>query len=111
MTPEIIASLIFIFSFLGISWIVFPKLPSLDTLPEKKESEISKIKRKLREINPLKNFQREIFLEKIISRVRIFALKVDNLTFRWLRELRAKQKEKFDSYWDEIKKAKKQKPV
>ncbi|MFN4160896.1 MAG: hypothetical protein ACK4FW_02765, partial [Stenotrophomonas sp.] len=66
---------------------------------------------KLKEVNPFKNFSFDIFLQKMIFKVRILSLKVDNLTFNWLRKLREKylQKKKKDNYWEEIKKAKQEK--
>lgn len=100
-----------IFSFLGISVIIGRKAKEISPLlEEKEESFFPKFKRKLKEINPFKNFSLEIFLQKIIFPIRILSLKIDNLTFNWLRKLRQKyqerkEKEK-DNYWEEIKKAK-----
>lgn len=68
-----------------------------------KESAISRFKKKVKELNPLKNFSFEIFLQKWIARIRILSLKVDNLTFNWLKKLREKQKKKLDDYWEKIK--------
>jgi hypothetical protein len=106
---EIFAFFALIFSFFGISFIVWRKIPLLSTLPEeKKESFFQKLKRKLVEKNPFKKFSLEIFLQKIIFPFRIFILKLDNLTFNWLRKLREKYQEKKrkekDNYWEEIKK-------
>jgi len=68
-----------------------------------KESAISRFKKKVKELNPLKNFSFEIFLQKWLTRIRILSLKVDNLTFNWLKKLREKQKKKLDDYWEKIK--------
>lgn len=108
---QLIAFLVLIFGFLGILVLVGKKLPELVLVSEeKKESYLEKLKRKIKEINPFKNFSLEIFLQKIVFQIRILSLKIDNLTFNWLRELRQKyqqrkQKEK-DDYWEKIKTAK-----
>lgn len=108
---QVIAFSILIFSFLGILIIVCQKLSQLSSFTEeKRESYLIKIKRKLKEVNYFKNFSLEIFLQKIIFPIRILSLKIDNLTFNWLRKLRQryqerKKKEK-DNYWEEVKKAK-----
>jgi hypothetical protein len=106
---EIFAFLTLIFSFLGISVIVWRKIPVLSTLPEeKKESFFQRLKRKLVEKNPFKKFSLEVFLQRVIFPIRILILRLDNLTFNWLRKLREKYQEKKkrekDTYWEEIKK-------
>lgn len=109
---ELIAIIILISSFSGMVFIVFRKIPILLTLPEtlpKHESLIFKLKNKLKRLNPFKNFSFEIFLQKIISRIRILSLKIDNYTFNLLKELREKSQNKLkkrDNYWEEIKKIK-----
>jgi len=51
----------------------------------------------------------EIFLQRILSKIRILTLKLENKTGSWLQKLREKsQKKKFkenDNYWKEIKKS------
>jgi hypothetical protein len=98
---------ILIFSFSGISFIFLRKVPLLLSFEFPKESALSRFKSKLKELNPFKNFSLDIFLQKWIARIRILSLKVDNLTFNWLKKLREKQKkkEKRDDYWEKIKKA------
>lgn len=115
---ELIALIILIASLLGIGVISFRKIPVLLTLPEieirKEEGLILKLKKIIERINPFKNFSYEIFLEKILRKVRIFTLKTDNKTFNWLRKLKEKyQKKKIgkkDNYWEEIKKIKNEPP-
>lgn len=108
---ELFVFIIFTFSFLGISIIVGRRLPELSFFSEEKEqSLLVKLKGKFKKINPFKNFSLEIFLQKIIFPIRILSLKIDHLTFKWLRKLKQrhqekKQKEK-DNYWEEIKKEK-----
>jgi hypothetical protein len=106
---EIFAFFTLIFSFLGMSAIVWRKIPLLSNLPEeKKENFFQILKRKLVEKNPLREFSFEIFLQKVIFPIRILILKLDNLTFNLLKKLREKYQEKKkkekDNYWEEIKK-------
>jgi hypothetical protein len=103
---DLIFFLIFLFSFFGMFFIFFRKIPLLLSFEFPKESAIERLKNKLRELNPLKNFSLYIFLQKLITRIRILSLKIDNLTFNLLRILREKQKkkEKKDDYWEKIKK-------
>jgi hypothetical protein len=94
---------ILIFSFSGMFFIFLRKVPLVLAFEFPKESAISRFKKKVKELNPLKNFSFEIFLQKWIARIRILSLKVDNLTFNWLKKLREKQKKKLDDYWEKIK--------
>jgi hypothetical protein len=94
---------ILIFSFFGMFFIFLRKVPLVLAFEFPKESAISRFKKKVKELNPLKNFSFEIFLQKWIARIRILSLKVDNLTFNWLKKLREKQKKKLDDYWEKIK--------
>jgi hypothetical protein len=97
---------IFILSFFGMFFIFFRKVPLILVFEFPKESAISKFKKKIGELNPFKNFSFEVFLQKWIAKIRILSLKVDNLTFNWLKKLRERQKkkEKKDDYWEKIKK-------
>jgi hypothetical protein len=97
---------ILIFSFFGMFFIFLRKVPLVLAFEFPKESAISRFKKKVKELNPFKNFSFEIFLQKWLTRIRILSLKVDNLTFNWLKKLREKQKkkEKKDDYWEKIKK-------
>jgi len=132
----LIAAIIFIFSIFGMGMVIFRKIPVLLTLPEtpieKEESLILKLKKIIERINPFKNFSLELFLEKILRKIRILTLKTDNKTFSWLRKLKeiyqkktttrpppeggsesqpsaGPQIEKNDDYWEELKKATKNK--
>jgi len=106
-------SIILLTSFFGMFFIFYRKIPLMLTFEFPKKSAILKIKHKIKELNPLKDFSLEIFLQKWIARIRIFSLKVDNLTFNWLKKLRERQilkekllkkKEKSEDYWEKIKK-------
>ena len=111
---ELIAISILIGSLLGIGVILIRKIPVLVELPEviKKPSGEPfwlKLKRKIKNIPGFKSFSYEIFLQKLLSRIRILTLKTDNKTSSWLQRLREKsRKQKFqdnDNYWEEIKKS------
>ena len=113
---ELIAIIILVFSLLGMGVIILRKIPILVTLPEvvpkkKKESLISRLKKEIKKINPFRNFSYEIFLQKILSKIRILSLKAENRTFNWLQKLREKSKKEKenDDYWQEIKKSTKSK--
>lgn len=115
ITLKLIAIFIWISSFFGLIVIIFRKIPVLVTLPElepKKEREnlISRLKRSIKKINPFKSFSYEIFLQKILSKIRILSLKAENRTFNWLQKLREKSKKKYDDYWEKLKKSTKNRP-
>ena len=66
------------------------------------------MKERLKKLNPFRNFSYEIFLQKILTKIRILSLRTDNKTFNWLQKLREKNQkkkiEKEDNYWEEVKK-------
>lgn len=113
---ELIVALTLILSALGIIAFVWRKIPVLVKIPEdsleKTESLALKLKRKFKESNPFKGFSYEIFLQKLLTKVRILSLKTDNKTFHWIQNLREKAKKKRrgqdDDYWEEVKKIKKE---
>lgn len=118
MNSELIAGIILFCSLLGMGAIILRKIPVLVELPEviKKPSGEPfwpKLKRKIKNTSGLKSFSYEIFLQKLLSRIRILTLKTDNKTSNWLQRLREKSKKnKFqenDNYWEEIKKSTKNK--
>lgn len=108
---EFIAKITLVASVIGVGAILFRKIPVLLTLPEtfeQGESFISKFKKGFEKNNPFKDFSYEIFLEKVLRKIRILTLKTDNKTFDWLNKLREKvQKKKIeenDNYWKKIRK-------
>lgn len=112
MSYQIITQLLFLGSSLGICIVVFRKIPVLLNLPETesegvKENFTLKLIRKIKEINPWKNFSYEIFLQKILTKIRILSLKTDNQTSNLLQRLRTKYRQKKveqnDNYWEKIK--------
>jgi len=114
---ELIAIVILIGSIFGMGVILVRKIPILRTLPiERKlprENLFSKLKNKIIILNPLKSFSTEIFLQKVLSKIRILTLKIESKTANWLAKLREKSKKKKklenDNYWEEFKKSTKNK--
>ena len=114
MNFELVAIIILFGSFLGMAAIISRKIPVLAELPEVparaiRKDTLSKLKEKIKVLNPFKSFSYEIFLQKLLSKIRILSLKTDNKTFNWLQKLREKSKRKKikenDNYWEELKKS------
>jgi hypothetical protein len=109
---ELIATIILFGSLAGMGIIIFRKIPVLvqltEVLPEKRESMGLKLKEGIKNFNPLKNFSYEVFLQKILSKIRILSLRTENKTYNWLKRLRmrAKIRKNLDAdYWEEIRKS------
>jgi hypothetical protein len=111
---KIAAFIIFFSSGIGLGSIILRKIPVLNSLPEfafqvKEPELISKLRMKIKEVRFFKSFSYEIFLQKILTRIRILSLKTDNKTFSLLQRLREKTQKKKerenDNYWEEIQKA------
>ncbi len=104
-----IATFLFFFSFFGILTILWKKIPDLIVLPEEgKESftqrTIKKLKEKILKTKILKSSFWFLTLEKVLRKIRILSLKVDNFTFHLSRKLKERAKEKKeDDFWDKIK--------
>ena len=114
MNFELVVIIILFGSFLGMGAIISRKIPVLMELPEipardSWKDTLSKLKEKIKILNPFKSFSYEIFLQKLLSKIRILSLKTDNKTFNWLQKLREKSQKKKnlenDNYWEEIKKS------
>jgi len=111
---ESIAIIIFIGSLLGIGIIIYKKLPVLLELPGTAlvKSNWKERLAGVKDLSPLKDFSSEIFLQKILSKVRILTLKTDSKTSTWLQRLRERsQKNKIkeeDNYWEKVKKSTKE---
>ena len=115
MSFNLITLLVFIFSSLGIIIMVFRKIPILVELPESpevlpREKFYLRLKAKIKDVPFLRSLSFDIFLQKILSKIRVLSLKTDNKTFNWLQKLRNKsQEDKFgkdDNYWQEIRNSK-----
>lgn len=111
---ELIATIILILSLIGIGIILLRKIPVLVELPEKTEETSRenlwlKLKEKIKNIPTFKSFSFEIFLQKILSKVRVLTLKIENKMAFWLQKLRErsqkKKTEENDNYWQELKKS------
>lgn len=112
---ETIAQIILFISFVGIAVIIVRKIPVLAKLPMQKPSVpepypnswSEKLIRKIKNFPGLKSFSLEIFLQKILSKIRILSLKADSKTFNLLQKLREKTQKKKnlenDDYWKELK--------
>ena len=98
-------------SFLGLAILVFRKIPLLVKMPavareSKDEDSFLKLREKIKSVPGLKSFSFEIFLQKIISKIRVLSLRTERKTFHWLERLRAKNKRKKledNNYWEELK--------
>ncbi|MDD4625364.1 MAG: hypothetical protein WCX23_03820 [Candidatus Paceibacterota bacterium] len=131
MNFQILAQIVLVTSFLGLAAIILKKMPLLaeaETSDGPLGGGFLRLKEKFREINPLKGAKPEIFLQKVLSKIRIWSLRADNKAsdlIQILRE-RAEKKnnflqifsekkektenpdkasniEKGDNYWQEIK--------
>ncbi len=122
---EIIFLCFFAASFAGLVAFFMKKAPLLAALPktthvfEKKENQplvvLMKIKEKAENLPALKNFSIEILLQRILSKIRILALKFENKTGGWLESLRRKAQndrnksdknalKQADNYWENLQK-------
>ena len=114
MSFNLITLLVFISSLFGTILLVIRKIPILVELPESsevlpKEKFYLRLKAKIKNIPGLRFFSSDIFLQKILSKIRVLSLKTDSKTFNWLQKLRKKSQEnkieENDNYWEEIKKS------
>lgn len=103
-------------SLIGIGTILIRKIPVLVEIPEE---EIEKFDWKIFFLKPfnwikdLKIFSSKLFLQKILSRVKILTLVIERKTESKLQGLReeakSKRDRKNDNYWEELKKVRDQK--
>jgi len=109
-----IAIIILLACLLGMGLLAFRKIPLLLELPEvletpEKEKLTFRLRKKIQEMDFFRDFSYEIFLQKILSKIRILTLKTDNKASLWLQKLREKSKKKKinenDNYWEEIRKS------
>lgn len=107
-------------SFLILIFIVYRKLPVLNNLTDEEMSILSKKKgffQRIKEINYKKYwFDFVVVLEKLLRKLKIFSLKIDNLLNKWIKFLRMHsqmmaQKSKDWIKQKEIKKRSKSEPV
>lgn len=111
---ELFAAIILLSSFVGMSVIIVRKLPvlrELEVSPRKKGVVIriqDGIKRafalRARAFWGVNSF--DVFLQKVLSKIKILALKIEQKCSYFLEKLRTKTREKEESerYWEKIKK-------
>jgi len=115
MKFEHIAQIILIFSFLGMAVLVFRKIPTLvesSDIPAKREPGVNFLKGLKERIKNSRHFKAdffEILLQRILSKIRILSLKIENKMADWLKRLRDRSQEKKikkeDNFWEELKKS------
>lgn len=95
---EIIAIIVFVISLGGVVFIIRRKIPVLVELQE-----VAPVSFKVE-----KERFRLIFMQKMLSKIRLLVLKTDNKTNEWMKRLREKSKEnktKFsEDYWNKLRK-------
>lgn len=93
---ELIAAIIFFGSFIGMVVIVWRKFPVLLEFPEDQsvtqENFLVRLKNGIINTPAVKNFSLTSFLQKILSRIRILVMKLENKTSNLLQKLREKSK-------------------
>jgi len=89
---NLIILIVFLFSLIGIIYIIYKKIPLLKTLPEKKDNKINwkTIYLNFKNSSFFKKiiFNLDIFLQKFLSRIKILVLKIENKISYWLQKLR-----------------------
>ncbi|OGZ18604.1 MAG: hypothetical protein A2175_02525 [Candidatus Nealsonbacteria bacterium RBG_13_42_11] len=112
----LIALILLICSLTGLGIIIRRKIPVLLELPETApvQFDFKIILSKIKSLSVFEDFSAEMFLHKILSKIRVLTLKFENKTSNWLQRLRQKSlKKKFsenDKYWQEIKDSTEDKP-
>ena len=114
----IVVQIICLASFLGIALFVYRKIPVLLTLPKEAPLEqTSGIDTTSKKANPFSLFKSssfDIFLQKILSKIRILVLKTESKIAGWLEGLRKKAQSKKvyenDNYWQEVSSPEKEAP-
>jgi hypothetical protein len=101
-------------SLIGIIVILYRRIPDLVKLSEDplnwRVGFLPKIKKEVRKLPGAKTLDYELYLQKMLSRVRVLTLKTENKTGNWLERLRQKSNQKSnqksDTYWEELRKTK-----
>lgn len=111
LMAEIISLSIFLIGVIGMAVIVLRKIPILVNLPPQKgrkfQLTVGSVILQLKE-KTFKDFSFELVLHKLLSKLRVLALKTENKISHWLSQLRQRKIEKKnnfpDDYWDKLKK-------
>lgn len=89
---NLIALIVFLCSLVGLGFIIYKKIPTLNSLPKEAYNKINwkNIFLKLKNSSFLKNFyfNFNIFLQKLLSKIKVLTLKIENKVSQWLQELR-----------------------
>ena len=107
----LIAIIIFFIGLIGMSIIIFQKIPVLNGLPEteiERPRIFKKLRHKIKNNGTVKSFSsKELLLQKILSKFRILTLRTDKKTSNLLAKLCQKSienKKKFsEDYWKRIR--------
>ncbi len=111
MISNTLLFLLLIAGFVGAGVIVLRKIPQLASLPEEiitpKDKFLPKTVERVKKVSFLKNLSFEGFLQKFLTKIRIYILKIESRIFQYLLHLREKGKIKKklekDNYWQRIK--------
>lgn len=111
---ELIFIIILVLSLMGVGVILYRRMPDLVKAQEPsgdfQKVVISRIKIGAKKLPGVKDLSYEMYLQKILSRIRVLTLKTEHKTGSWLERLRQKNNQKNgsnnDDYWEELKKAK-----
>ncbi|MBI2042420.1 MAG: hypothetical protein HYT21_01525 [Candidatus Nealsonbacteria bacterium] len=108
---EVILIIFVVFSFAGITAIVFRKIPALINLPavsSPKDPLLLRLKNKIKNLPGAETIDYEFYLQKVLSKIRVLTLKTEQKTGHWLEKLRQKSRQKQidrqDDYWEKLKK-------
>ena len=113
MNYNLVAQVVLFCSSIGLGQMIYRKMPILAGLSEAAETReedklLTKLKKGIKQKNPLKDVQYEDLLETVLKKVRILFLKTDNKIFGWTQKLKENSQKKRiredGDYWDRIKK-------
>ena len=110
----LISIVVLFLSLAGLAIILLRKIPVLAKLPERDlnlcNSLTDGIKCGVKKMPGIKNLSYDLYLQKVLSRIRVLTLRTESKTGSWLEKLRQKNFKKNqtnnDGYWDTLKKAK-----
>lgn len=111
MNYEAILIIVSLGSFLVVAAMFFRKAQVLAELSEVREGRVkdgllSRIKDRIKNSHRFQSFSFEIFLQKILSKIRILTLKTESKTSNLLQKLRENAQKKNgggENYWEDLK--------
>ncbi|MFH1575333.1 MAG: hypothetical protein ABIB55_00065 [Candidatus Nealsonbacteria bacterium] len=111
---ELIFIIVLFLSLTGMAVILWRKIPVLCELRERDldfyNSFVDGVRGGMERIPGIKSFSYELYLQKLLSKIRVLTMKTENKTGSWLEKLRQrscrKNRTSNDDYWDTLKKAK-----